>query len=41
MHKKVENIRIEELENNGETFYRVRIGMFKTLDEAKTYSQKF
>jgi len=41
MDKKVENVRIEELENNGETFYRVRIGMFKTLDEAKNYSTKF
>ena len=41
MDKKVENVRIEELENNGETFYRVRIGMFTTLDEAKNYSQKF
>jgi hypothetical protein len=39
--KKIENVRIEELEKDKTTFFRVRIGMFKTLDEAKNYSEKF
>ncbi|MBS1513396.1 MAG: SPOR domain-containing protein, partial [Bacteroidetes bacterium] len=41
MNKKVENVRIEELEKDNSTFYRVRIGMFTALDEAKKYSEKF
>lgn len=39
--KKVENVRIEELEKDNTTFFRVRIGMFATLEEAKNYSEKF
>jgi nucleoid DNA-binding protein len=39
--KKVENVRIEELEKNSATFFRVRVGNFATLEEAKNYSEKF
>jgi len=39
--KKVENVRIEELEKDNTTFFRVRIGMFATLEDAKNYSEKF
>ncbi len=39
--KKIENVRIEELEKNNTTFFRVRIGMFPTLEDAKKYSEKF
>lgn len=39
--KKVENVRIEELEKGSTTFFRVRIGSFATLEEAKNYSEKF
>lgn len=39
--KKIENIRIEELEKDNTTFFRVRVGMFNTLEEAKNYSEKF
>jgi nucleoid DNA-binding protein len=38
---KIENVRIEELEKNNTTFFRVRVGMFATLEEAKNYSEKF
>lgn len=39
--KKINNVRIEELEKDNTTFFRVRIGMFSTLEDAKTYSDKF
>lgn len=39
--KKVENVRIEELEKDNTTFFRVRVGNFATLEEAKNYSEKF
>ena len=39
--KKVENVRIEELEKGSTTFFRVRVGSFATLEEAKNYSEKF
>lgn len=39
--KKIDNVRIEELEKDNSTFFRVRIGMFATLEEAKNYSEKF
>lgn len=39
--KKIENVRIEELEKDNSTYYRVRIGAFASLEEAKNYSEKF
>lgn len=39
--KRVENVRIEELEKGSTTFFRVRVGSFATLEEAKNYSEKF
>jgi nucleoid DNA-binding protein len=39
--KKVDNVRIEELEKDNSTYFRVRIGNFASLEEAKNYSEKF
>jgi len=39
--KKVDNVRIEELEKDNSTYFRVRIGTFASLEEAKNYSEKF
>lgn len=39
--KKIDNVRIEELEKDNSTFFRVRVGTFASLEEAKDYSEKF
>ncbi|CAN5646384.1 hypothetical protein BH10BAC5_BH10BAC5_22770 [soil metagenome] len=37
---KMPDVRIEELDNNNGKFYRVRVGKFNTLDEARDFADK-
>lgn len=38
--KHMPDVRVEEVINNNGKFYRVRIGKFKTLDEARDFADK-